>query len=270
MLATLGWITTDLGLRIPGDVFKVSTIDAHDVLVKFGAMPQMLVWFGYAELFGFLAIIKMMEYKTDRKPGDFGLRAFYPKDEKGQYDMQMKELRNGRLAMLAFSGIVTAAVLTGKTWPFFATKPEKSDGSKFASGSTLCGSGTQKVASRGTVVSAKALEASKSLPFLPKPENLKGYVGEEQEFDPLGFSDTFDMKWLREAELKHGRVSMIACVGFVAQQWVTFPGCPPTPDSLKAFWTAPAANWGLLIFFAGYVESNSYGGKITMLDMFKD
>merc|ERR1719414_1410089 len=126
MLATVGWITTDLGFRIPGDVFKVSTIDAHDVLVKFGAMPQMLVWFGYAELFGFLAIVKMMEFKTDRKPGDFGLRAFYPTDEKGQYDMQMKELRNGRLAMLAFSGIVTSAVLTGKTWPFFATKPEGS------------------------------------------------------------------------------------------------------------------------------------------------
>merc|ERR1719476_590638 len=141
MLATLGWITTDLGLRIPGEVFQVSTIDAHDVLVKFGAMPQMQVWLGYAELFGFLAIIKMMEYKTDRKPGDFGLRAFYPKDEKGQYDMQMKELRNGRLAMLAFSGIVTAAVLTGKPWPFFATAQGPAPAASTAS--TLCGGGAQ-------------------------------------------------------------------------------------------------------------------------------
>jgi len=270
MLATVGWITTDLGYRIPGDVFKVSTIDAHDVLVKFGAMPQMLVWLGYAELFGFLAIIKMMEGKTDRKPGDFGLRFLYPKDEKGQYDMQLKELRNGRLAMLAYSGIVTAAVLTGKPWPFFATKPEKNDGSKFASGSTLCGSGTHKVAGRGTVISAKALEASASLPFLPKPENLKGYVGEEQEFDPLGFSDTFDMKWLREAELKHGRVCMLATVGFVATQYFVFPGFPLVEDSLKAFYAAPASAWATLIFCVGYIESTSYGGKITMLDMFED
>jgi len=270
MLATVGWITTDLGLRIPGDVFQVSTIDAHDVLVKFGAMPQMLVWLGYAELFGFLAIIKMMEYKTDRKPGDFGLRGFYPKDEKGQYDMQMKELRNGRLAMLAFSGIVTSAVLTGKTWPFFATKPDGSDAPKFASGSTLCGSGSKKVAGRGTVVSAKALEASASLPFLPKPENLAGYVGEEQEFDPLGFSDTFDMKWLREAELKHGRVSMLATVGFVTQQYVVFPGFPSPANSLQGFWEAPAGAWATLIFLVGYIESSSYGGKITMLDMFED
>jgi len=270
MLATLGWITTDLGFRIPGEPFQVSTIDAHDVLVKFGAMPQMLVWLGYAELFGFLAIIKMMEYKTDRKPGDFGLRAFYPKDEKGQYDMEMKELRNGRLAMLAFSGIVTAAVLSGKTWPFFATKPDGSDGPKFAKGSMLCGSSKQKATGRGAVISTKALESSKSLPFLPKPENLAGWAGEEQEFDPLGFSDTFDMKWLREAELKHGRVSMLATVGFVTQQYLVFPGFPQPEDSLEGFWAAPLGAKAALLFFGGFIESSSYGGKITMLDMFAD
>ena len=32
---------------------------------------------------------------------------------------QLKELENGRLAMLAFSGIVTQAVLTGKGFPYF-------------------------------------------------------------------------------------------------------------------------------------------------------
>merc|ERR1711920_1001749 len=111
-------------------------------------------------MFSFLAINTSFEGKTDRKPGDYGIRMLYPKDEKGQYDMQMKELRNGRLAMLAFSGIVTAAVLTGKPWPFFATKPEISDGTNFASGSTLCGSGTTKATGRGATISAKALEAS--------------------------------------------------------------------------------------------------------------
>merc|ERR1719414_2702082 len=157
MLATVGWIATDLGMRVPGTPFQgVSTIQAHDAMVKFGSMTQMLCWIGYAELFGYLAIIKMMEGETDRVPGDFGLRWLYPKDEQGQYDMQMKELRNGRLAMLAFSGIVTAAVLTGKTWPFFATKPKGSPGLKFASGSTLCGSVKHKVPGRG-VVSTKAL-----------------------------------------------------------------------------------------------------------------
>jgi hypothetical protein len=271
MLATVGWITTDLGYRVPGDVFQCSTIDAHDVLVKFGAMPQMLVWFGYAELFGFLAIVKMMEFKTDRKPGDFGLRAFYPKDEKGQYDMQLKELRNGRLAMLAYGGIVTAAVLTGKPWPFFATKPEVGDGPGFGSRSTLCGVSQQKTTSRGVAITTRALEASKSLPFLPKPENLEGWVGEEQEFDPVGFSDTFDMRWLREAELKHGRVAMLATVGFVAQPYLgCFPGCELKADALAGFWAAPPGAMATFLFCAGYLESTTYGGKITMLDMFED
>eukprot|EP00418_Pyrodinium_bahamense_P096635 CAMPEP_0179037448 /NCGR_PEP_ID=MMETSP0796-20121207/14134_1 /TAXON_ID=73915 /ORGANISM="Pyrodinium bahamense, Strain pbaha01" /LENGTH=693 /DNA_ID=CAMNT_0020733757 /DNA_START=42 /DNA_END=2123 /DNA_ORIENTATION=+ len=268
MLATLGWIATDLGLRVPGEPFQVSTVDAHDAMVKFGSMPQMLCWIGYAELFGFLAIINMMEGKTDRKPGDFGLRWLYPKDEQGQSDMQLKELRNGRLAMLAYGGIVTAAVLTGKTWPFFATEPDRSLAAPRA-GSALCG-GLRKPATRGGSVAAHALEASKSLPFLPKPQNLKGFVGEEQEFDPLGFSDTFDMKWLREAELKHGRVCMLATLGFVTQQFVTLPGMQPTPDALQAVYTAPPAAMATLLFLAGYAESAAYGGKLTMLDMFED
>merc|ERR1719393_402097 len=129
---------------------------------------------------------------------------FYPKDEAGQYQMQLKELRNGRLAMLAYGGIVTAAVLTGKAWPFLDAKAERQTAS-FGTGSALCG-GLQGRSERATGVAAQAMERSRSLPFMPKPANLAGWVGEEAEFDPLGFSDTFDMKWLREAELKHGRV----------------------------------------------------------------
>ena len=41
------------------------------------------------------------------------------------------------------------------------------------------------------------MQASESVPFLSKPKNLDsslpGYVG----FDPLGFSDYFDLKWLQ-------------------------------------------------------------------------
>ena len=33
-------------------------------------------------------------------------------------EMQMKELANGRLAMFAFGGAVTQAVLTGNTFPW--------------------------------------------------------------------------------------------------------------------------------------------------------
>jgi len=76
------------------------------------------------------------------------------------------------------------------------------------------------------------------------------------------------MNWLREAELKHGRVCMLATVGFAAQQYITIPGMTPQADSLNAIYTAPTPAMVTLLFFAGYVESSSTGGKMTMLDMF--
>nr|7Y7B_5 Chain 5, ACPI-5 [Chroomonas placoidea]7Y8A_5 Chain 5, ACPI-5 [Chroomonas placoidea] len=64
----------------------------------------------------------------------------------------------------------------------------------------------------------------KAIPFSDPPESLPsdmvGYVG----FDPLGFSTLFDIKFLREAELKHGRAAMLAAAGAIAQDIFTFPG----------------------------------------------
>ena len=47
-------------------------------------------------------------------------------------------------------------------------------------------------------------EMSKALPFLTAPKGLKGYIGEEAGFDPVGFAEIMDIKWMREAEIKHG------------------------------------------------------------------
>ena len=72
-----------------------------------------------------------------------------------------------------------------------------------------------------------ALQAEKSpaVHFLPYPENLKGYIGDDIGFDPLGISDYFPMDYLREAELKHGRIAMLAITGFIAvdQGFVVHP-----------------------------------------------
>ena len=56
------------------------------------------------------------------------------------------------------------------------------------------------------------------------PDALKGYIGEEDGFDPLRLSDMFDMKWLREAEIKHGRICMLAWFGYVFADLVPLPG----------------------------------------------
>eukprot|EP00933_Yihiella_yeosuensis_P042044 TRINITY_DN364_c0_g1_i1.p1 TRINITY_DN364_c0_g1~~TRINITY_DN364_c0_g1_i1.p1 ORF type:complete len:775 (-),score=199.37 TRINITY_DN364_c0_g1_i1:176-2500(-) len=269
MLAATGWMATDMGLRVPGAPFQVSTLEAHDALTKFGAMPHMLIWLGLAEVFGFLAIINMNDGKTDRKPGDFGLRVGYPEDAKGQYDMQLKELRNGRLAMLAFGGMATVGVLTGDKWPFFATAPE---GRREANtSSAFCGASVKASAARTSRAAMAAAEVSASMPFLPKPKNLAGMPGARQEFDPLMFSDVFDVRWLRESELKHGRVCMLATVGFVSEQYFQIPGLESfaSDDALKAIYSTPIAYTSIMLLAAGFIENNSYNGNCTMLDMFE-
>ena len=67
------------------------------------------------------------------------------------------------------------------------------------------------------------IERSVAIPFLKKPPALDGSLVGDVGFDPLGISTTIielggDMKYVREAELMHGRQAMLATVGFV------FPG----------------------------------------------
>ena len=53
---------------------------------------------------------------------------------------------------------------------------------------------------------------SLSMPFLEQPKNLDGSMAGDVGFDPLGLSEIddlgIDLYWLREAELKHGRVAI--------------------------------------------------------------
>lgn len=48
-------------------------------------------------------------------------------------------------------------------------------------------------------------------------ESMPGkYSLNNEVFDPLGLATIFDAKWVREAELKHGRICMLAFAGYVA------------------------------------------------------
>ncbi|GMH67424.1 hypothetical protein TL16_g04677, partial [Triparma laevis f. inornata] len=110
---------------------------------------------------------------------------------------------------------------------------------------------------------------SKSVPFLTAPANTKGWVG-DVEFDPFSFSENFDMKWLREAEIKHGRVSMLATLGFWQQQYVTLPGMTPVTDSNLAPTVVGVGAMLQIIVWMGVLEFWTNKGNVTMETMFSD
>jgi|ERR1712216_470315 len=62
----------------------------------------------------------------------------------------------------------------------------------------------------------------------PTSEAFDGTWAGDVGFDPLGISDLIDVRWLREAELKHGRVCMLAATGMIVQDVATFPGVTTT------------------------------------------
>jgi len=119
MLATIGMIMPAF-FRVPGEQFQGSYVgwEAHDRLVASGALGQILLFVGLAEtIAGIPAITATMA--GERDAGDFNWgEAFKPTDPVELRRKQTAELKNGRLAMLAFSGQVTQAALTGHEFPF--------------------------------------------------------------------------------------------------------------------------------------------------------
>jgi len=121
MLATVGWIAVDSGVRFPGEKYQAvpDAISSVDYLLEQGQLDVLFYTILALELIGgwFLATGYSNEIKRDA--GDFFIgKQFLPSDPEKEKDMRLKELENGRLAMLAFSGIVTQAGIYGGTWPF--------------------------------------------------------------------------------------------------------------------------------------------------------
>ena len=109
------------------------------------------------------------------------------------------------------------------------------------------------------VSSPSMMAKSKALPFLTAPKGLKGYIGEEAGFDPVGFAEIMDIKWMREAEIKHGRVAMLATIGYTYPEmpWFAqaFPGdAYAHSNPIKAALAVPPEAWAQVLLFCGVME----------------
>jgi hypothetical protein len=104
-------------------------------------------------------------------------------------------------------------------------------------------------------------DKSKAVPFLSRPEKLDGSLPGDVGFDPLGISTYFDIKWMREAELKHGRICMLAVAGSLVQEFVHLPGAAFSKKvALEAWASAPRGGMIQILVAIGLIElvSNRY------------
>jgi len=99
-----------------------------------------------------------------------------------------------------------------------------------------------------------------------RPEAQLGVQAPVQFWDPLGLAsdnneETFNRR--RRVELKHGRVSMLAVIGYIVPEYYRFPGYlspsenlkfEDVPNGLAALSKVPVAGWAQYFIFCGLCE----------------
>ena len=195
------------------------------------------------------------------------------------------ELANGRLAMMAIIGMFFQDGLTGSAWgdwALYTASPLRAEpisgaaaaaaaaaAAKAAAGAKAASVGAAATAKAGVSAGAKTVgattaagagtgksiagEGEKAEPDAAfDPAEQVGVTQPFGYFDPAGFckkGDVAGFRNLRAAEIKHGRVAMMAAVGAVVQHYVKFPGFEKVPTGLDAVEVAPGT-YGFAALFA--------------------
>ncbi|OLP84099.1 Fucoxanthin-chlorophyll a-c binding protein F, chloroplastic [Symbiodinium microadriaticum] len=230
MLATIGYIAPEY-FRLPGYCSPSADLKFADIPNGVQALYKMPAegWAQIACFIGFLELFAMRQEK-DRAPGDFvgfsklGLPGgSAPMDPAANQRSLEAEINNGRLAMVAITGMVAQNAFFGTTGP------------------------------------AMWLPASA----------FEGELGVQAPvgfWDPLGLSadgdvDTFKRR--RAAELKHGRICMLACVGYIVPEYFRWPGFlspekglkfADMPHGIAAISKVPLEGWLQIVLFVGHYE----------------
>merc|ERR1719412_406900 len=243
MYATIGYMVPEY-FKFPGFLSPSAGLKFEDVPNGLGALSkvplagwlQILAFAGLIETSGFFSgssvpIGFMKDSTMDGTPGDYGVGFpnFLGKvdDPEAKKSKLAAELANGRLAMVAIIGMFFQDGLTGSAWGDWSLYTD-------------------------SPLRAFESELGVQSPF--------GF------WDPAGFTNDGDVeafKRRRVTELKHGRVSMLATLGYMVPEGYRFEGyLSPSegiqfsdmPHGLAAISKVPVAGWAQILAFAGFVE----------------
>ncbi|CAE7497079.1 FCPE, partial [Symbiodinium pilosum] len=251
MFATIGYIVPEY-FRWPGDLSPKLGLKFTDIPNGLAALTK-VPGQGWGQIVAFLGTYELFINKpVGGEPGNYGkgnlgLGFLGPVANPEARSRKLSaELANGRLAMMAIIGMLFQDGLTGSAWGDWALYTD----SPLRSGLMSPGYNT--------------------LPEWEKPNTgFQGLTGDQAPlgfWDPLGFSKDLDVevfKRRRETEIKHGRVSMFACMGYIAPEYYKFDGFlspsnnlkfSDVPNGLKALSVVPKEGWAQILAFAGFLE----------------
>merc|ERR1719188_2331308 len=239
MLATMGYITPEF-YKWPGNLSPAAGLKFADIpngLAAISKVPgagwaQIVAWCLYCEATGGFG------YNSDgqmNNPGDCGWKPPLLATEDAELKKKRlnAELANGRLAMVAIIGMFFQDGLTGSAWGSWSLYTDSP---------------------------------------LRAFENELGAQAPVGFWDPVGFTkdgDAAAFKRRRSTEIKHGRVSMLATMGYITPELVgKWPGyLSPSmglkfediPNGLAALSKVPGQGWIQIVIYCLYCEASGIG-----------
>ncbi|CAE8702294.1 unnamed protein product [Polarella glacialis] len=231
MFACMGYIAPEY-FRWPGFCSPSQDLKFADIPNGVAALYKMPAE-GWAQIGVFVAFLELfpMRQEKGRIAGDapgfgrLGMPVFASKadPEKNKRSLD-SELNNGRLAMMAITGMVAQNGFLGTT------------------GSTMW------------------------LPGASAFETDLGVQAPVGFWDPAGLSkdgDADNFRRRRGVELKHGRICMLACIGYIVPEYFRWPGYlspaqglkfTDMPNGLAAISKVPIEGWLQIGLFLGHFE----------------
>merc|ERR1719352_448671 len=235
MLATMGYITPEITGKFPGYLSPSAGLKFADIpngLAAISKVPSA----GWAQMVAYGAYCELSQDQsagTAASKGDFGFKVLTSADPAEKTKKLSAELANGRLAMVAIIGMFFQDGLTGSAWGDWA------------------------------LYEGSPLRAFESELGVQAPVGF---------WDPLGFTkdgDAATFRRRRETEIKHGRVSMLATMGYITPELVgKWPGyLSPSqglkfediPNGLGALSKVPGQGWLQIVIYCLYCEASGLG-----------